>query len=350
MGLPSDGSVLPLRSAVLTSTRCPQEKLKHLAKQAGPPGPAPGGLGSGFRGNSRTSARATSTSGSARRGARSCPGDGGARTRTRGAESAAASVRAFFSLRAASPALGARRPLPGSRRDGLARAPLARSPAPPPPRTRHGPAPALCAGAAGRGSIRAFPQPSGGRSGCGGRSFSWPGGGRQATGERGAESRGRTGSGCGPGAGLVLLWRRARSSRNPEMHLHQVLTGAVNPGDNCYSVGSVGDVPFTVSRAGASRRAASDGPTHAPWALGGGGGRMRDHRPRPPARPVSARVAGGGDGRFGAAPGSAVPGGRCWQRPKPGAASTCSWLAANGLGLRVWRRCCSLGLPSSLRL
>lgn len=31
------------------------------------------------------------------------------------------------------------------------------------------------------------------------------------------------------------------------MHLHQVLTGAVNPGDNCYSVGSVGDVPFTVS-------------------------------------------------------------------------------------------------------
>ena len=31
------------------------------------------------------------------------------------------------------------------------------------------------------------------------------------------------------------------------MHLHQVLTGAVNPGDNCYSVGSVEDVPFTVS-------------------------------------------------------------------------------------------------------
>lgn len=33
----------------------------------------------------------------------------------------------------------------------------------------------------------------------------------------------------------------------PEMHLHQVLTRAVNPGDNCYSVGSVEDVPFTVS-------------------------------------------------------------------------------------------------------
>ncbi|XP_043932298.1 dmX-like protein 2 [Protopterus annectens] len=30
------------------------------------------------------------------------------------------------------------------------------------------------------------------------------------------------------------------------MHLHQVLTGAVNPGDNCYSVGSINDIPFTV--------------------------------------------------------------------------------------------------------
>ncbi|KAF4071788.1 hypothetical protein AMELA_G00266940 [Ameiurus melas] len=29
------------------------------------------------------------------------------------------------------------------------------------------------------------------------------------------------------------------------MHLHQVLTGAVNPGDCCYSVGSVHDIPFT---------------------------------------------------------------------------------------------------------
>ncbi|KAM9201377.1 dmX-like protein 2 isoform 7-T7 [Dugong dugon] len=34
------------------------------------------------------------------------------------------------------------------------------------------------------------------------------------------------------------------------MHLHQVLTGAVNPGDNCYSVGSVGDVPFTAYGSG----------------------------------------------------------------------------------------------------
>lgn len=31
------------------------------------------------------------------------------------------------------------------------------------------------------------------------------------------------------------------------MNLHQVLTGAVNPGDNCFSVGSVNNVPFTVS-------------------------------------------------------------------------------------------------------
>ncbi|XP_075753347.1 dmX-like protein 2 isoform X2 [Pelodiscus sinensis] len=34
------------------------------------------------------------------------------------------------------------------------------------------------------------------------------------------------------------------------MHLHQVLTGAVNPGDNCYSVGSVGDTPFTAYGSG----------------------------------------------------------------------------------------------------
>uniref|UniRef100_A0A670KIQ5 Dmx like 2 n=1 Tax=Podarcis muralis TaxID=64176 RepID=A0A670KIQ5_PODMU len=34
------------------------------------------------------------------------------------------------------------------------------------------------------------------------------------------------------------------------MHLHQVLTGAVNPGDNCYSVGSVEDTPFTAYGSG----------------------------------------------------------------------------------------------------
>ncbi|XP_034288574.1 dmX-like protein 2 isoform X1 [Pantherophis guttatus] len=34
------------------------------------------------------------------------------------------------------------------------------------------------------------------------------------------------------------------------MHLHQVLTGAVNPGDNCYSVGSLDDTPFTAYGSG----------------------------------------------------------------------------------------------------
>ncbi|XP_040198599.1 dmX-like protein 2 isoform X2 [Rana temporaria] len=34
------------------------------------------------------------------------------------------------------------------------------------------------------------------------------------------------------------------------MNLHQVLTGAVNPGDNCYSVGSVQDIPFTAYGSG----------------------------------------------------------------------------------------------------
>ncbi|XP_042327082.1 dmX-like protein 2 isoform X1 [Sceloporus undulatus] len=34
------------------------------------------------------------------------------------------------------------------------------------------------------------------------------------------------------------------------MHLHQVLTGAVNPGDNCYSVGSVEETPFTAYGSG----------------------------------------------------------------------------------------------------
>lgn len=32
------------------------------------------------------------------------------------------------------------------------------------------------------------------------------------------------------------------------MNLHQVLTGAVNPGDNCFSVGSIDNVPFTVRK------------------------------------------------------------------------------------------------------
>ncbi|KAJ7311428.1 hypothetical protein JRQ81_007077 [Phrynocephalus forsythii] len=34
------------------------------------------------------------------------------------------------------------------------------------------------------------------------------------------------------------------------MHPHQVLTGAVNPGDSCYSVGSVHEAPFTAYGSG----------------------------------------------------------------------------------------------------
>lgn len=37
------------------------------------------------------------------------------------------------------------------------------------------------------------------------------------------------------------------------MNLHQVLTGAVNPGDHCFAVGSVGEQRFTVSAGGAAR-------------------------------------------------------------------------------------------------
>ncbi|RMB97113.1 hypothetical protein DUI87_26397 [Hirundo rustica rustica] len=34
------------------------------------------------------------------------------------------------------------------------------------------------------------------------------------------------------------------------MNLHQVLTGAVNPGDSCFSVGSLHDQPFTAYASG----------------------------------------------------------------------------------------------------
>uniref|UniRef100_A0A673N446 IPT/TIG domain-containing protein n=1 Tax=Sinocyclocheilus rhinocerous TaxID=307959 RepID=A0A673N446_9TELE len=34
------------------------------------------------------------------------------------------------------------------------------------------------------------------------------------------------------------------------MNLHQVLTGAVNPGENCFSVGSVNNQPFTAYASG----------------------------------------------------------------------------------------------------
>lgn len=114
--------------------------------------------------------------------------------------------------------------------------------------------PHLCAGCSRRWEHPAFPQPSGdpGGGGGGGRGALWPGrrrgetkggrglkpepqrgGSREA--ERGAFSRpeeGREQGSCAPRAS-------ASPAGSPEMHLHQVLTGAVNPGDNCYSVGSV---------------------------------------------------------------------------------------------------------------
>lgn len=48
-----------------------------------------------------------------------------------------------------------------------------------------------------------------------------------------------------------VLWKESsgkttRGRSAAVMNLHQVLTGAVNPGDNCFSVGSVNNVPFTV--------------------------------------------------------------------------------------------------------
>lgn len=52
------------------------------------------------------------------------------------------------------------------------------------------------------------------------------------------------------------------------MNLHQVLTGAVNPGDHCFSVGSVGDQRFTVSPGGsaaARRGSASLSPRVSAW-------------------------------------------------------------------------------------
>ncbi|XP_040436617.1 dmX-like protein 1 isoform X3 [Falco naumanni] len=58
------------------------------------------------------------------------------------------------------------------------------------------------------------------------------------------------------------LLRRPRNERRPSgggrrpdcalvaMNLHQVLTGAVNPGDNCFSVGNLHDQPFTAYASG----------------------------------------------------------------------------------------------------
>lgn len=58
------------------------------------------------------------------------------------------------------------------------------------------------------------------------------------------------------------------------MNLHQVLTGAVNPGDHCFSVGSVGDQRFTVSAGGAGpgRCGRGVGPAAVPGGLCCGSG------------------------------------------------------------------------------
>lgn len=118
-----------------------------------------------------------------------------------------------------------------------------------------------------------------------------------------ALSQSRSGTGAeGDGGGSALARRSSRAfpwpARAPEMHLHQVLTGAVNPGDNCYSVGSVGDVPFTVSEVQEPRGETgirTRGPTlpvpgpRPPERLRGVGG----PQPRPLGSP-NFRVAGGG--------------------------------------------------------
>lgn len=58
------------------------------------------------------------------------------------------------------------------------------------------------------------------------------------------------------------------------MNLHQVLTGAVNPGDHCFSVGSVGDQRFTVREAGSG-----EGQGGQRASAHGGGGRCCVERP-----------------------------------------------------------------------
>ena len=92
------------------------------------------------------------------------------------------------------------------------------------------------------------------------------------------------------------------------MNLHQVLTGAVNPGDNCFSVGSLHDQPFTVSprphgsesscvrsppARGSTRRGRAEAARR-----GALGGRVRSWpRPRAPVRGC-AREDGGGPRRY----------------------------------------------------
>lgn len=64
------------------------------------------------------------------------------------------------------------------------------------------------------------------------------------------------------------------------MNLHQVLTGAVNPGDYCFSVGSLHDQPFTVSPLAGTRapKAAASGAAAAAGPLERGGSGTVDAR------------------------------------------------------------------------
>ncbi|EPY87468.1 hypothetical protein CB1_000244002 [Camelus ferus] len=64
------------------------------------------------------------------------------------------------------------------------------------------------------------------------------------------------------------------------MNLHQVLTGAVNPGDHCFSVGSVGDQRFTVSEGGFRVAGGESAPLSQPSSAQNDG-----QRPRKPRRP-----------------------------------------------------------------
>lgn len=110
------------------------------------------------------------------------------------------SVIAFFSLRVASPrqacaGLSLARGVTARTRPGCAHPGVAPA--------SH--APRLCARTVRRcGRLWEHPGISAAerRSGGGGRSLSWPGGGWQAIGEPGAESGGRTGSGCDRARGL----------------------------------------------------------------------------------------------------------------------------------------------------
>lgn len=91
------------------------------------------------------------------------------------------------------------------------------------------------------------------------------------------------------------------------MNLHQVLTGAVNPGDNCFSVGSLHDQPFTVSpRRGPAARAARKAAASGRCRRGArrGGAKLRRH-------------AAGRLGDVSTAGGGAGPCAGRWRRPAP---------------------------------